>query len=357
MEIWEGRQNNPVADEVSALVAVTGSVIAGVLRSLSATAPSAIGGRDGLPLRLLGRVRKETDGDCGIAFEYAVHEAVISRVPAVIERITDALGTCGIPGDDPASILFGIEKSGSQRLISTEPGLVTANSPALLGEGGQLVGLREHLSAMGDAFRRADARPSPAQSIRGRWKSGLFLGSARADRWVAASVSLGQSEPRPAQSEPRAAPGPRIEIVPGAAGPSDAVRLDEHDAGTICPVPLDGGFLRVFHQGWRIVQALCARDFELPSPDDLPGPAHREVARIFAERRDFPVADVVAATEKFAQPGLLTISREVVPDVPFATTTAPATSTIITPIPHLSGTSPRSTLDRADGPGELQLRG
>jgi hypothetical protein len=330
MEIWEDRQENAVADEVSALVAVTRRVLAGVLRSLSTGATSAFGDRDRLPLKLLGRAHKEADGDCGIAFEYAVHEAVISRVPSVVERITDALGKCGISGGDPASILFAIEKSGSQQLISTEPGLLSGNSPALLGEGGRPVGLKAHLSAVGAAFRLPGAQPNPSQSIGGHWKTELFLGSARVDRWVATSVSLSWPELRAAQ-------GPRIAIMPCADGDSDLVRLDEQRDIAICPVPQDGSFLRIFHHGWRIVQALCARGFELPGPDYLPNPLHREVARIYVERREFPVADVIEAMQKFAQPELLTTSCEVVPDVPFASTAAPAMSTIITPIPRLSG--------------------
>jgi hypothetical protein len=45
----------------------------------------------------------------------------------------------------------------------------------------------------------------------------------------------------------------------------------------------------VFYEGWRIVQALCERDFKVPGEIDIPSPVHREVARIYAERRNFPV--------------------------------------------------------------------
>jgi hypothetical protein len=167
MEIWEDRQKNPVADEVSALVAVTGPIIAGVLRSVSVEATSAFGDRDLLPLKMLGRLRKAGDGDCGIAFEYEMHDAVISREPPVAERVADALSKCGVPGNDPASILFAIEKSGAQELISTEPGLVMENSPVLLSEDRRPVGLREHLAAIGAAFRLPGALLNLAQSIRG----------------------------------------------------------------------------------------------------------------------------------------------------------------------------------------------
>jgi hypothetical protein len=94
--------------------------------------------------------------------------------------------------------------------------------------------------------------------------------------------------------------------------------------------------MQVFYEGWRIVQALCETDFKMPREVDIPDPAHREVARIFVERRDFPVMEVIEATRKFAQPELLTTSTEVVSNVPFATTVAPGTSTLITPFPRTS---------------------
>ena len=323
---------NPVADEVSALVAVTGPVIAGVLRSVSAEVSSNFGERDQLPLKMLGQLRKEADGDCGIAFEYAVHEAVNSRDPLVVERVADALNKCGITRGDPASILFAMEKSGAQELISTEPRLVTDSSPVLLGEDGRPVSLRDSLSAISAAFRLPGALLNVAQSIRGLWKTELFFGSADLDRWVGASVSIGQLFLANARE-------PRIVIIPRMPGHSDAVRLDEQKNVVVCPVPHDGSFIRIFHEGWKIVQALCARNFEMPGSDDIPNPLHREVARIYAERREFPILEVVEATRKFAQPELLTTSTEIVPNVQFETTAVPATSTIITPIARTSTAS------------------
>jgi len=335
MEIWEDRQKNPVADEVSALVAVTGPIITGVLRSISAEVTSTFGERDKLPLKMLGRLRKEGDGDCGIAFDYAVHDAVISREPVVAERVADALSKCGISGGDPSSILFAIEKSGAQELISTEPGLVMDNSPVLLGDGGRPVSLREHLAAIGAAFRLPDALLNLAQSIRGLWKTELFLGSADHDQWVSAGI---HTSPAPLP----AAKAPRIAIVPSMTGHPDAIRLDEQKNTVICPLPHDGSFIQIFHEGWQIVQAMCASDFAMPSPSDIPSPVHREVARIFAERREFPTMEVIQATRKFAQPGLLTSSTEVVTNVPFGTTAPPATSTMITPIARTSNTPERA---------------
>lgn len=326
MEIREHRQSGPVVDEVGALVAVTRPVIAGVLQSISEEVVSTFGEREQLPLRMLGRLRKRGDGDCGIAFEYAVHDAVISGEPVVAERVAGALNKCRIVRGNPASILFAIEKAGAQQLISTEDSLITENSRVLSGQRGQPVKLKKYLNTLAAAFRRPGTRPNLPQSIRGLWKADLFLGSTEPDHWVGTTVKI-----NPSQLE--AARGLRIAIVPSLAGHADAIRVDEQKNLVVCPLPHDGSFMQVFYEGWRIVQALCESDFKMPREVDIPNPTHREVARIFVERRKFPVVDVIRATKKFAQPGLITTSTEFVPSVPFATTVPPGTSTVITPVP------------------------
>jgi hypothetical protein len=344
MEIWENRQKNPVADEVSALVAVTGPIIAGVLRSVSAEVSNTFGERDQLPLKMLGRLGNEADGDCGITFEYAVHDAVNSRDPIVVERVADALNKCGIVPSLPASILFAMEKSGAQELISTEPGLVTDSFPVLLGEGGRPVSLRDSLSAIGAAFRLPGSLLNVAQSIRGLWKTELFFGSADHDKWVGASLSIGQALLASSKE-------PRIVVIPSSAGCSDTVRRDEQKNIVICPIPRDGSFMHIFYEGWKIVQALCARNFEIPASSDILNPLHREVARVYAERREFPILEVVEATRKFSQPELLTTSTETVSNVRFGTTAISATSIVITPVARV-GHSDGSARD-GSAPGQL----
>jgi hypothetical protein len=45
---------------------------------------------------MLGRLRAEGDGDTGIAFEYAIHDAVRTENALVQERVASALGLCRI---------------------------------------------------------------------------------------------------------------------------------------------------------------------------------------------------------------------------------------------------------------------
>ncbi|MFC9931895.1 hypothetical protein [Streptomyces sp. NPDC127190] len=329
MQIRVEKQNNPVADEVSALVAVTRPIIAGIYHSIGQDVLSAIGKREDIKLKLLGKIRSQGDGDTGIAFEYAVHDAVVNKVPIVVERVADALGHCRINRGDPSSILFAIEKSGSQQLISTEIDLITAESRVLSGERGQPVKLKGHLNRLAAAFRRPSTRAQLPQSIRGLWKADLFLGSTEPDHWVGTTVKINRSHLE-------AARGLRVAIVPSKSGASDAIKKDEQKNLIVCPMPHDGSFMQVFYEGWRIVQALCESNFKMPKEVDLPSPIDREVARVYIERREFPVPDVLEATRKFAQPELLVADETPASNVAFGADAQPETSTIITPFPRMS---------------------
>ncbi len=329
MQVQQERQNAAVADHVSALVAVCRPIISGVLQSLSKDVVAGVGGQDAVLLHTLGRLRKRGDGDCGVAFEYAVHEAVLRREPVVTERVADALQQCRITKGDPSSILFAIEKTGAKQLISTELSLITENSRVLSGKQGQPVKLQKHLNTLAAAFRRPTTRLNLPQSIRGLWKADLFLGSTEPDHWVGTTVKI-----NPSHLE--AASGLRVAIIPSYAGKSDAIRRDEHKNLVITPMPHDGSFMQVFYEGWRIVQALCETDFKMPKEVDLPAPLHREVARIFVERRDFPVVEVIAATAKFAQPELLDTNTTLVSNASFQSDANADTSSLVAPFPKLT---------------------
>lgn len=310
-------------------MAVTRPIIAGIYHSIGQDVLSAIGRREDIKLKLLGKIRSQGDGDTGIAFEYAVHDAVVNGVPIVVERVADALGHCRINRGDPSSILFAIEKSGSQQLISTEIDLITAESRVLSGERGQPVKLKGHLNRLAAAFRRPSTRAQLPQSIRGLWKADLFLGSTEPDHWVGTTVKINRSHLE-------AARGLRVAIVPSKSGASDAIKNDEQKNLIVCPMPHDGSFMQVFYEGWRIVQALCEANFKMPKEVDLPSPIDREVARIYIERREFPVPDVLEATRKFAQPELLVADEAPASNVAFGADAQPETSTIITPFPRMS---------------------
>lgn len=328
MEIREERQLNPVSDEVSALVAVTRPIIVGLLHSIGEEYLVAHGGRAEMRLADLGRVRKSSDGDLGVAFEYAVHDAVMRGEPVITDRVATALARVRITQGAPASILFAIEKSGSKQLVETARELITPESRVLSGRRGQPVKLQGYLNQIAAAFHRPTARPQLPRSIRGLWKADLFLGSPSPDHWVGTSVKINRAQLEGAE-------GLRIGIVPTAAGTSDQVRLDETRNLVVCPVPHDFSFMQVFYEAMRIVQALVANDFKMPKDAELPSPAHREVARIYVERREFKVGEVLDAVGIFAQPHLLETSPENVTVTLYDGSRPSATSTALGPIPRI----------------------
>ncbi len=326
MEIREERQASPVEDPVSALVAVTRPIINGIVQSIGAEYVAAYDSRAEIPIKMLGRLRKESDGDIGIAFEYAIHEAVQRREAIVLERVTDALKLCNIRRGDPASILFAIEKQGAKQLIGTDLELITDNSRALSGKQGQPVKLKKYLNQLAAAFRRTSTKPNLPQSINGLWKADLFLGSPEPDHWVGTSVKI-------TRTRLERAAGLRIAIVPESAGQSDAIHRDEAKNLIVCPVPHDESFMQIFYEGWRLVQSLCASDFKMPPPAAAHTPLLREVAGIYAQRRDFSVGEVLNVTAPFAQPHLLETRPESVSSTSFQADVSPDTGTVVAPTP------------------------
>ena len=161
-------QESPVIDEVSAITAVVRPILTGILRALKQDVAQEAGGYENLKLLMLARLRRPGDGDIGICFEYAVHDALVMRKQAVVERVDDALRLCRCPGSDIASILFGAEKAGALSLISTATTLLSENSELLYGTRGRPVKLKRYIESVARAFRRQDARDAlPTKHLRG----------------------------------------------------------------------------------------------------------------------------------------------------------------------------------------------
>jgi hypothetical protein len=298
MQIRQERQLNPVSDEVLALTAVVRPILTGVLYALKDEVVQQVGGRDKISLALLARLYRAGDGDCGICFEYAVHEAMNRQDPRVIERVNDAIRLCRINGNDPQSILFGLEKTGTLQLIDSVAEMLTEDSRVLAGTVGQPPKLMKHLHTLAGAFRNARTRLALPSSIRGLWKADLVVGYPQTEQWVGTTVKI-----NPDHLE--GAAGLRIGIVPVRQGRTDKVRRDENRNLIICPLHHDADFMQIFYEAWRIVQAFIEADAQVPKEVSLPRPVDREVARILAERRDFPVVEVIEAIGVFGQPQLL----------------------------------------------------
>lgn len=302
MEIRSEQQLNPVADEVSAITAVVRPILMGVLYSLKGDVAAELGGRDNIKLKMLPRLYRRGDGDTGICFEYAVHDAITRCDAHVTERVEDALRLCKISGSSD-SILFGAEKQGSQQLIDTAARLLTNHSSLLSGSRGRPVKLKRHLDSAAAAFRRKGLGSDLPQSVSGLWRADLFLGSAETDYWVGTSVKINPTALQGAR-------GLRVGLVPAVQGKSDRIVLDDRKNLVVCPLPYDGSFVETFYMAWEVVTAFLAADAEVPREVALPRPTARTVARYLGDRREFPVLDVVDALATMAQPELLRTESE-----------------------------------------------
>lgn len=291
-------QRNAVASEVAALIAVVRPILEGLLYSLKADVTTEAGGLAGVKLKMLPRLYRPGDGDCGICFEYAVHDAVMRGDPDVLQRIEDSLEQCKVPGSVYQSILFGAEKKGASQLIATAKEVLTDDSRLLTGKQSQPPKLKGYLNALAAAFRRPTTRLALPTSINGLWKADLFLGTTDGDRYVGTTVKINQSQLE-------AANGLRVGIVPSNQGASDRIRKDERKNLIICPLPYDQSFMEIFFSAWGVVQQVMHADAQLPKDVALPIPSHRQVAREIVTRREFPVVDVIEALKPIAQPELL----------------------------------------------------
>lgn len=299
MEIRKEVQQNPVAGEVPAITAVVRPILAALLYSLKSEIVRDYGGHNRILLRQLARNKSDHDGESGVCFEYAVHDAIIHRDPMVMDRLETALTNfCKIKGDNINSLLFGVEKTGKINLIESVRDNLTEDSTLLSGSRGRPIKLKNRVDQLAAAFRKTSERNKLPYSISGLWKADLFVGRPAPDQWVGTTVKINQRHLE-------AARGLRLAIVPADQGKSDLVRLEEQKNLVVVPVPYDGAFMEVFWCAWETVLQVMSADCRVPREAYLPRPPQRQVARLLADRRDYPVVDVIEALDPLSQPYLL----------------------------------------------------
>lgn len=304
MKLRKEIQLNEIEDEVLAITSLVRPILTGTLYSVAEHKASAVGGYDKVTLDLLPSLHREGDGDCGICFEYAVHDAIKRSDQRVLDRLDTAMTLCKVKGTDVSSLLFGIEKSGSLQLIATAMETLTDDSQLMVGKVGRPAKLKRHISSLAGAFRNRNTRLALPHSIRGLWKADLFVGNER-DQWIGTTVKV---NPKDLKGEA----GLRVGIVPIRQGRTDKVHLDASKNLVVCPLHHDFDFMQSFYEAWRIVQAFLAADAKMPKEIDLEEPSHREVCRILFKRRKYPVVEVIDSIEKFGQRRLVRTDNEAV---------------------------------------------
>ncbi|MGK5060339.1 hypothetical protein ACQ4WY_25735 [Janthinobacterium sp. LB2P49] len=324
IQVREEVQLNAVGDEVSAIVAVIRPILYGLLHALKQDVVAEVGTHADVKVFMLPRLYRPGDGDCGICFEYAVHDAVKRGDPVIVEKLNDGMKRFKMPGTEMASILFGAEKSGAIQLLETAQNLLTDDSRLLTGMQAQPPKLKRYINTLAAAFRRPSTRLALPYSISGLWKADLFLGMSDSDRWIGTTVKINPKSLEGAQ-------GLRLAIVPSLQGKNDRIQMDDAKNLVICPLPYDGAFMELFYVAWGIVQQFIAADAKVPKEVSLPIASHRMVARLLEDRREFPLIDVIESLKPLAQPELLDTKEEVV-DTTLISVQGAQVDTVIAPV-------------------------
>lgn len=318
-------QLNPVGDDVSAIIAVIRPILYGLLHALKREVVEEVGGINTVKVFMLPRLYRPGDGDCGICFEYAVHDAIRRGEALILEKVNDSMRRyCRVPGTETSSILFGAEKSGAMQLLETAENLLTDDSRLLTGEQAQPIKLKRYINQLAAAFRKPTTRLALPYSISGLWKADLFLGMRDSDRWVGTTVKI---NPRHLEG----ARGLRIAIIPSQQGRNDRIQIDHTKNLVVCPLPYDGAFMELFYVAWGIVQQFISADARTPREVNLPIAAHRMVAKLLEDRREFPLIDVIEALAPLSQPELLASVAAVNP-VDVVGDVSPEVTTVIAPV-------------------------
>ena len=300
MKVAVETQIDAISDAARARIAMVRPILRATLYSLQQQRVERLGGYGRVTLADLAREYREGSGDCGICFEYAVHDAIRHQDAQIYPLISEVLEEfCGIR-QGTKSILFGAEKTGGLSLIETASSLLTDDSRILVGKTGQPPKLKRHLEKLLKAFRSAGERDVLPPSIRGLWRADLFVGSPQEDRWVGTTLKINAVDLE-------GAPGLRIGIYPERKKGERPSRDDSKNL-ILCPLPYNAGFMELFYSSFFVVSQFLAADGQLPKPVALPNSDDRHVAAELVARRQFPILEVVDALGPMAQPNLLSSS-------------------------------------------------
>jgi len=286
-----------IEDPVGSKFAMVAPVLDAMLFSLRGDRVDRLGGMDRVTLADLAREVREGNGDVGICFEYAVHEAIANHDVLIHPLASDVLETfCGIT-DGCDSILFGPEKEGRIPILESVEKALTDDSRVYVGNRGQPPKLKRYIPQIIRAFRRNEERNKLPRTISGLWKADLFIGNPQSERWVGTTVKINPTALQGAQ-------GLRIGIYP-RVNAADVPRRDDSLNLVRLPLPYDGAFMELFYKSFNLVRAFVRADARVPPPVGLPDAEDRYVTSELAKRAMFPVVAVTQEVRGMSQRDLL----------------------------------------------------
>ncbi|MES2936988.1 MAG: hypothetical protein V4864_04855 [Pseudomonadota bacterium] len=288
-------QQDQIAEATRARYAMVIPILTAMLLSTKRHIVEQAGGYDGVTLEMFTRIYIEHAGDHGICFEYAVHQCIQERDPAIHPIISSVLEEfCGVKGG-AESILFGIEKHGPASVLETAKGALTDDSRVLVGKRGKPARLKPHLENIVRAHNSRIHMERLPSSIRGLWKADLFVGNPGPDRWVGTTLKTNRRDIE-------RAPGLRVALFPeerSKEGPK------KDDNLIYCPLPYSGEFMQLFLATFNIVKSIVATKGKQPSRIALVHDDDQTVAKWLVDRSHFPVQGILEALDPLKQPFFL----------------------------------------------------
>lgn len=299
MRILNSIQREAISDPVRSKIAMAVPILRATLHSLKRDRIERLGGLERITLVDLAREFRQGDGDIGICFEYAVHEAILNDDPLIGPLASEVLESfCNIRGG-ASSILFGPEKEGVIPILETVQDSLTDDSIVHVGNRGRPPKLKRYVPRIINAFRRHEARNKLPRSISGIWKADLFLGNQESEMWVGTTIKSNAAHLESAR-------GLRIGIYP-KRNAADDPRLDEELNLIRLPLPYDKDFMELFYKAFNLTRAFFRADARIPRPVELPDSEDRFVAQELEARRDFPLTDSLNALSSMGQVNLIQV--------------------------------------------------
>lgn len=289
-------QDSEVGEAVRARYTMVASILRAMLYATHGPMVNALGGPTKITLEQLARIYQEGSGDYGICFEYALHDSIRARQPAIYPVIEEILHKfCRIKGNTE-SILFGLEKEGRLNIVETAENSLTNEARVLVGKPGKPPFLKHRIGTLQRAFRSVVHRKRLPHSIRGLWKADLFLGSPAAEQWVGTTLKL-------TKESLEAAPGLRVGVYPSSTKEGPKKYPDKNLI--LCPLPYRSDFMILFSASFQVAKQLMYSLGQMPKAPALIYEDDLTVAEWLSARRDFPVMEMLEALNPLMQPGLL----------------------------------------------------
>ena len=251
------KQIAPIGDIYQAQCTLIAACLEAMLHTVAAERADWAQGAERMTLEQLAYFRNDRhEGEYGICWEYAIHDAIVKKDPLIHNLVSEVLeGECKIKMKDGAqSILFGPEKGHKVPILKSREDVLNEDSRVLVGKAGKPPQLKKHLADLRKAASSIPAREKLPKSIEGLWKADLFLGDPAPNQWVGVTAKT-----NPGEFE--AANGLRLGVYPMLlhTGEKQVVRKDDEKNLILVALPYKDSFSEQFYLAMSFVRRFLSQ--------------------------------------------------------------------------------------------------